>query len=195
MIKYTSEIFRKSIHFSSLWIPGMYLYFTEKTMLSILFPIVLFALIVEISRKCSPELNALINQMFAGIMREKEKNSFSGATYLLISSALSIAIFSKEIAILALTILIISDSCAALVGRKFGRFMIGNKSLEGAGSFFVSAFVIYYFLVVFYNFSLPFGASLMVISAATIVELFAEKIHLDDNFAIPLAIGLVSWII
>ena len=192
MIQYRSEIFRKLFHLSSLWIPILYFYVTNKAMLTILLSLTTMAFLVEFSRKISPELNDLINNSIGNIMRVQEQKSLSGATYLLIAASLSVALFSKEVAILALSVLMISDSCAALVGRKFGRIHIFDKTLEGSVSFFISGVIVYYFLVIVCDFTLPLNISLLAIFSATMTELFVKKFcSLDDNFTIPLSIGLV----
>lgn len=191
MIKYNEEIIRKLIHISSLWIPFLYLYSTTALMLKILLPLTIAAISIDFSRKYIPKLNQLIHNLIGNIMRSHEHKSFAGATYLFISSTLTIAFFSKEIAIFALTILMISDMLAAIIGRKFGKTALFEKSLEGSLSFMISAIFIYYYFITVYNFNLPLKQSILAILAATIAELFAKKIHLDDNFAIPLAVSLI----
>ena len=193
MIQFRLEIARKTIHLSSLWIPILYLYVSKTLMLQLLIPLTLVALIIDLSRRFFPKLNRLINLFVGNMMRSEEKELFflSGATHLLIAASLTTALFTKEIAIFSLSILMISDSFAALIGRNFGKIRIANKSLEGSLSFAISAIFIYYFFNYFYHFSLPLNLSLLAILAATIVELFAKKIHVNDNFAIPLVIGLV----
>lgn len=191
MIKYSSEILRKAFHLSSLWMPILYLYISTRLMLYILVPLTVIAVIVEILRKISPELNRLINSTISSIMRDKEKKSVSGATYLLIAASFSVFFFNKEVAILALSILMISDSCAALIGRRYGKIRILDKTLEGSLSFFISGIAVYYFLMIFCGFSLPLSISMFAIFSTTIVELFSKKIYLDDNLTIPLTIGLV----
>lgn len=191
MIKYNSEILRKIFHLSSLWIPILYSYISTKKMLVILLPLTIISIIIEVSRKFSPELNKLIDEFIGSIMRDKEKGGISGATYLLIASSFSIAFFDKEVAILALTVLMISDSFAALIGRKYGRISFFDKTLEGSLSFFISGMAVYCFLIAFCDFTLPLNVSMFAIFSTTIVELFSKKIHLDDNLTIPLSIGLV----
>ncbi|MCT4635129.1 MAG: hypothetical protein N4A31_02630 [Rickettsiales bacterium] len=191
MIKYNFEILRKIFHLSSLWIPFLYFYLSTKMMLVILLPLTIISIIIEVSRKLSPELNKVINNLIGGIMRDKEEESISGATYLLIASTISVILFNKEVAILALTVLMISDSFAALIGRKYGKVSFLGKTLEGSLSFFLSGMAVYCFLVIFCDFTLPLNVSTFAIFSATIVELFAKKLRLDDNLAIPLSIGLV----
>ena len=122
---------------------------------------------------------------------EKNANSFAGATHLFISSTLTIAFFNKEIAIFSLLVLVVSDTMAALVGRKLGWIKIYDKSLIGSLSFSVSAVMIYYYLVYFHNFNLSLTQSMIAIFFGTMAELFAKKMRLDDNFAIPLAISII----
>lgn len=191
MIKYNSEILRKIFHLSSLWMPILYLYISTKTMLIILLPLTMIAVVVEASRKISPELNNLINNSIGSIMRDKEKKSLSGATCLLIAASVSVLFFTKEVAIFALSTLMISDACAALIGRKFGKIHVLDKTLEGALSFFVSGVAVYYILVMLCELPLSFNVSMFAIFSTTIVELFSKKIHLDDNLTIPLSIGMV----
>jgi len=57
---------------------------------------------------------------------------FTGATYILFSSACTIALFDKPIAIAALAFIIVGDTLAALVGRLYGRHRFGRKSIEGS---------------------------------------------------------------
>lgn len=193
MIEYKKEITRKFIHISSLWIPILYLYSNTATMLKILFPLTIIAIVIETTRKYSHKFNGFISNLIGSIMRDEERNtnSFAGATHLFISSTLTIAFFNKEIAIFSLLVLVISDSLAALVGRKLGWIKIYDKSLIGSLSFAASSVMIYYYVVYFYNFSLSFTQSMIAIFIGTIAELFAKKMHLDDNFAIPLAISII----
>ncbi len=193
MIKYRAEIARKTIHLSSLWIPFAYLYLSKSIMLQILIPLSLLALSIDLSRRIFPKINRLVARFFNEIMRSEEKElaSLSGATYMLISASITIAAFNQESAILALTILMVSDSLAALVGRRFGKVRIVGKSLEGSLSFAISAVMIYYFFIQVYGFHLPQEKTFLAIIVGTLVELFAKKVFLDDNLAIPLSIGLI----
>ena len=117
---------------------------------------------------------------------------------MLISAVLSIFIFPKTIAIVALSVLIISDVFAALVGRKFGKrnFLdIKNKSWEGSIAFFVSALLVsivygFIFDLSYFYFIISFFAS---ISAAMGEALAKEVLHSDDNLTIPISFGITMW--
>ena len=47
---------------------------------------------------------------------------------------------------LGLTICAISDTLAAIIGIKYGKLMLKNKSLEGCLAFFLSSFIICYLM-------------------------------------------------
>lgn len=192
MIKFKSEIVRKIIHLSSLWIPIAYLYLSKSLMLSILITLTIIALLIEATRKPENKLKIFIDKAFSYMMREEEKtgSALTGATYMLLASCIVIAFFSQEVAIFSLTVLMISDTCAALIGRKYGRIKILDKTLEGSLSFIFSAILIYLFYKVNYGFSLTFLSAFISIILASIVELFSKKLHLDDNLSIPLTISL-----
>jgi len=70
--------------------------------------------------------------MFGLILRKHEHNDFTGATYLIISSLFSIAIFSPDIAFIALSFLAIGDTVAAIVGKSQGKrqFLRTPKALK-----------------------------------------------------------------
>jgi len=81
------------------------------------------------------------------------------------------------------------DSISALIGRKFGKTKIGNKSLEGSISFFLSCVVVAFFIP-------GLNVWIGIISAffAAIIELVG--IHkLNDNLTIPIATALIVQIL
>lgn len=123
---------------------------------------------------------------------KKGKGFFNGATWVLISATICVASFPKIITITGFTILIISDIFAALIGRRFGKHKIFDKSWEGTISFVISAIAIVF---LYYNlFNLPFSYLISGVIAAVIsgfVELISKVIKVDDNLAIPISVGLV----
>ena len=140
-IDYKYEVMRKSIHLASLLIPIVYYFISAGVALKILIPITLLSIFLDISRFYSPLLEKLFNNTFGFLMRAHEidrtKKNLSGATYVFISAIFSIAVFPKQIFLLAFPVLILSDTAAALFGRRFGKHKFLSKSLEGTIAFFV----------------------------------------------------------
>lgn len=199
-ITYGNELLRKLFHLSALVIPVFY-YFTSRGLtLSLLVPLTLLVFIVDFSRHHSHKMRKLINLLFGNMLREHEKSSekktWSGASPLFLAAVISIAIFPEQIAIAAFTILIVSDSAAALVGRKWGSRKFLGKTFEGFAAFIISAILVIILVGFIYSEPTPFYIA-GVISAiiGAIIELYSKKIGIDDNLSIPVGIGLVMWAI
>lgn len=189
--KTKSELYRKSIHISSIILPLSYRYiFYNNRKLTFLFlvPLTLIALIIEVVRLEHRSFKRIFLDIFGIMLREHEEKDFTGATYVLISSIICIAIFPADIAFVALSFLAIGDTLAALVGIKFGKRKIvdSKKSLEGSLACFTSSFI---FALFFVN---PFIAFFGSISAA--ISEFID-INLDDNLKIPISSGLIMMIV
>ena len=134
--------------------------------------------------------------IFGFLLREHEvdhkKRNLNGATYVFISALICVIIFPKVFFITAFSILIISDTVAALIGRKFGKHKFLAKSFEGTLSFFISASI-----VVFFTPKIEGNMTEYLIGfAAAFVGAIVENISFgfaDDNLSIPLSVGLTMW--
>ncbi|MFR1032453.1 MAG: diacylglycerol/polyprenol kinase family protein [Alphaproteobacteria bacterium] len=131
--------------------------------------------------------------MFYRTLRNKElKRSqlqLSGGAYVMLAAIACTLLFPANVAVVALSIMLISDTCAALFGKAYGsRRLYKNKSIEGTAAFFVSALLI----MVICNFILPVTyASILAAFVATFAEMYEDKIEIDDNLSIPLFVGAV----
>ena len=195
-IQYRDELFRKLIHLISLSIPIVYYFITEESAAIILGVLAALALIIDLSRYFHPKTGKIFYKIFGFLLREHEldhkKKNLNGATYVLISALISVLIFPKVIFISAFSILIISDSAAALVGRKFGKRKFLSKSLEGTLTFFVSACIVILFTPKVGGFFEEYLIGFIAAFIGAIVENISFKL-IDDNLSIPLSVGLTMW--
>ncbi|MDP1994004.1 MAG: dolichol kinase, partial [Ignavibacteria bacterium] len=145
-IQYRDEHIRKMIHLCSLSFPIIYYFISRYDAIVILSGLTLFSLSIELLRYVSPKAGEIFIRLFGFLMREhemdKKKKNLSGATYVFLSALLSVIIFPKVIFLTAFTVLIISDTSAALIGRRYGKHQFLAKSLEGTLAFFISAVVV-----------------------------------------------------
>jgi len=88
--------------------------------------------------------------------------------------------YAPEITVGALLVLAFEDSFSTVFGKKFGKTMIGKKSLEGSIAGTVAAFV---------PLLLLFSPSKAFLAAA--FGAFAEHFPMEDNLTVPLFAGLV----
>jgi dolichol kinase len=195
-IQYKDELFRKLIHLFSLSIPIVYYFISTETAAIILGILAAIALFIDLGRYIHPETGKIFYKIFGFLLREHEldhkKKNLNGATYVLISALISVLIFPKVIFISAFSILIISDSAAALIGRKFGKHKFLSKSLEGTLTFFVSACIVILFTPKVNGFFEEYLIGFIAAFVGAIVENISFKL-VDDNLSIPLSVGFTMW--
>jgi dolichol kinase len=181
------EVSRKIVHLATLSIPIGYGLLPKETVITILVPLFLGFLIVDLLRHYHAGMASLFQKYFLGtVLREEERNTLMGSTYFLFSSILVILFFPKPIAIASLLFLILSDTAAAIVGKGMGRIRIFGKTLEGSLAFLLSSL----FIVWVYPDLNRFWGSLAALGA-TLIELL--PIRVDDNLTIPLVAGAIMF--
>ena len=194
-IDYRSEIVRKGIHLFSLSIPTIYFFISQQLALCLLLPITAAFIGVDVARYYIPAVSRWFYRWFGWLLRRHEtdtsRKQLTGASNVLISACLCVLLFPKVIAINAFTILIISDTTSALVGRRFGRHRFFAKSLEGSLAFFISAVMV--ILIAPKVSRLPAEYVIGIIAAAIGAVVEALPIRIDDNLSIPLAVGFSLW--
>ena len=87
-----------------------------------------------------------------------------------------------------MSIMLVSDSCAAIIGKFWGSKRFDNgKSVEGTLAFFISAVCVVYF---FFPAISPAIIAVTALSAS-LAEFFEKDLRIDDNFSIPLIAGFI----
>lgn len=188
-----TELYRKAVHLSSLWMP-LFILLAPRNWSIILFAgLLVIDLLVEYAAYQKKSfIGTLFRRMFIKTLRNREVSCSrftpSGSVYIL-AAALTVSVcFAPYAAAAAMSVVLISDTSAALCGKFWGRYRFYNgKSAEGTSAFFISAVLV----IAFY---FP-GVSLAIICAAallaTATEFFEKEISIDDNYAIPLVVGFV----
>ena len=199
-IPYRQEVLRKMVHLSSLWMPFSLFYLPR------LFNVIMFGtfavlnVLIEIAVfRQVPYVTPLYKKLFGKMARESKPGEFrfSGAPPMYASACLTALCFSNRVASCAFAILILSDTSAALIGRKWGRHRFFNgKSLEGSLAFLLSGWIIAACYCAAGGLT---GGTVAIwlagVAVSCIAEFFNEQIHLDDNFTIPLLFGVVAqWL-
>ncbi len=180
-----NEILRKGIHLGMLIIPIGYYFFSKITVLVILGVLILLALGVEKIRFRWVFFSKYFNRSVGRLLRRSEQSGLTGATYLFIGAFLTILLFDKTIALIALLFLVISDALAALVGKLWGkRILYKDKTLEGSIMFLFTALCIVFFFPTH-----PFVIGFAGVCAAFLIDVFVTEIN--DNFIIPVGSGLM----
>tara|TARA_Y100000590_G_scaffold329809_1_gene374580 strand:+ start:1599 stop:2060 length:462 start_codon:yes stop_codon:yes gene_type:complete len=143
---------------------------------------------IDIFRKYDNIISSIFKKILGNVVRDYEQNTLMGATYMLLSFTLISLIFPKDIVIVSMIILSISDSLAAIFGILYGKtLLLNSKTLEGSFIFMISTL----FILSFYYLSLfkLFASSLIV----TITEHLSISKY--DNFTIPIISSTILYIL
>ncbi|MBR2344218.1 MAG: phosphatidate cytidylyltransferase [Lentisphaeria bacterium] len=202
-ISYFEEIKRKLVHLSSLWMVAATLLLAQYQWCAcIMFALLLVLTVVSEHDYANngKYLGRLYGKLFGKMLRKEVRPGqwiVSGGAPVLAAALLINLLFAPVIAAAALAVMLTGDAAAALIGRKFGRHkLVNGKSLEGFLSFILAGYTA--LAAVFFISQMPgnfylWGLAGVVLAA--VVELFQKQLKLDDNFTIPLAVGIViCWL-
>jgi dolichol kinase len=109
----------------------------------------------------------------------------NGASWVLVSCTLIVAIFPVPVAIAALCVALVSDAAAALIGRRWGSLKtgLGDKSLQGSTAFLLTGLGVALLVPGLNN-----TAAVIGVLAGTVLE--AVPLPLNDNVVVPLGIAV-----
>lgn len=192
-ISFASELARKATHMFALVIPGGYylLSLEKSTMLMIMVPIAVIMVFIDVSRLHNGALwHKVLRRIFGRMIRAHEQaGDFTGATYILASTVATVALFSKPVAVTALVFIIVGDTFAALIGRRFGKHkFLKNKSIEGSLACLATTAIVGLLAP-----GITPVVGLVGALVATIAE--AAPIRVDDNVSVPLLSGLAMTLL
>lgn len=120
-----------------------------------------------------------------GFERRDVRNPFTGAMFFYLGFTVAFLVFPFPIASAACAMLAVGDSLSALVGTRFGKHGIADKTAEGSLACFAGSLVI----------GLAFVSPSLALAGALAASLAEFVPRIDDNLTIPLAAGAVMLLI
>jgi dolichol kinase len=203
------EIARKLLHLFALTMPAG-IYYMPKLGLAWYIPTIILGIvlggsvIIEKLRQVNPAVQTLFYKFAGAMLRKEEKHSTTGSTWVIGAAFVCSIVFRKDpwIALVVLTLFILGDAVAALVGMSIGSIKIGKKSLEGSAACFTLCMLFFYAVFPFIPGVFdPLGGRAPIMVAVvtsltiTVFELIplriAPKLIINDNLAVPIIAGLV----
>ena len=192
---YAAELGRKALHLLALVIPlGMWMLGTPLA-LYVLGTGAIVAVGADVARAYWPWFHEWIRTIFGPLMRAEElpevgtRVTFNGATCVLVGAALLTLLFPLRVAVPVLTMTMLADAAAALVGRRIGRHSWGSLSATVEGS---TAFVITGLAVMAAFPSLTLLPAALGVLVAAVVE--AVPFPVNDNIRVPIIAALVIMV-
>lgn len=186
------EFKRKAFHITSLFLPISYIFVSKQVAIITMLIITAGTIFIDTSRHYNRSIQETIDKLFADLMRPFERTGsyqLSGSSYMALGFLIATIMFSKGVAITSCLVLIVSDSCAAIFGKKLGTNRHNGKSLEGSMAFFLSAIMVSMFVFQIEAFYSNFWIIVIASLATSVVEYYSSQIGVNDNFTIPVTFG------
>jgi len=136
-----------------------------------------------------PQIQGAVDKIFAPIMKPHEKTGqkhLSGVSYMLLGFLLTVILFSKEKVITSWLVLIISDSLASIIGKRYGHKLSFGKSIEGSLIFVLSGVAIAIYSAKILLWDISYYRLVLAVIITTTAEFFSAKLKIDDNLLIPI---------
>lgn len=201
------EITRKLLHLFALVMPaGIYcipmfgLPWYVPTI--ILAAVLAGSVIIEHWRMKNPVVQKVFYKAVGSMLRSDEKHRVTGSTWVIGAAFICSIVFREEswISLVVLTLFILGDAVAALVGMSIGRIRIGKKSLEGSVACFILCMLLLTALFPLvpgaldrFGGKLPLVVSTVVAFTITFFELVplrvTRNLTVNDNLAVPVIAG------
>jgi dolichol kinase len=154
--------------------------------------------VVEQLRINYPEFATKVSFLTAYLLRAEEQLKESSTLPFVMAILLCIISFPKMITVAAIYTLSLADPMSAIIGIRFGKKKINDKTLEGSAAFFTATFICIFFI--FYKIVDTQTALILASATALITSAFElVKIRLDDNLTIPIftavILRILCWIL
>ena len=184
ILPFKNELFRKIVHLLSSFFPVLYFCIQKKQIILILVLANIVIFVIESNRLQKNYIGRFFNKYISFMIRPYEKSRFMNATYLCVSYLLIVLFFNKNIAIYSLLLLSISDSCAAIIGIKYGRIkIINSKTLEGTFAFIVSGIILISIISITKDYMIDYRTLYLGVIFSSIIELLTPSRY--DNITVP----------
>ncbi len=184
---------------ASLTLPALALLLPQAAVVALAGAVAVLAVASEAARLTWAPLNRWFLRRFQGLLKPAEMRRPTAATYLAVASVVTLAVFQRPVAALALFYVAVGDPAAGIVGTRYGHIRLpwppGSsraKSLEGTLAFSAAAVGVALLLwsVGVYSVLWPAVAGAL---AAALVELL--PIPIEDNVSVPLASAAVMGVL
>jgi len=182
-------MFRKFYHLLGLIFPILLIIFSRKFALYAAGAAFVVSFAFDFIRLTFRSVNKHIFREIGFMFKPREKRTISGSPYFLAGVFITMLLFDPVYATGGIIFLGVGDASAAVIGSRFGRVPIRDKTLEGSLAFVVSTVIV--LLVLKYAGVLPLKIPGIIAAAVvcSLVELF--PLEVDDNFLLPIVGGLV----
>lgn len=183
------ELARKGLHLLSTAVPlGYAAGIPRSYVIWVLIFALAVALAVEMGRLRSVRARALFDSTVGGLLREHERFSASGATWLIVALLAAAVSLPRDIAVAAMCAVALGDAAAAIIGRALARTEAHRKSFGGSAACFAASALSARAIAGF-----AWHEAVIVGILAAVAE--RPRRPLDDNLRIVIVVGcgILLW--
>lgn len=177
-----AELQRKLVHMASSILPLGYWLLGRELAVIVLACMTIFLALAEFLRLYTLFGRRLYQRFFGSMTRAEEFGRVTGATYVLVGMLLAALLFKPVVAIVAMLFLSLGDSTAAVVGQRYGRITLGDKTLEGT----LACLAVCLGIALLAKLSWPVAVGGALVAA--LVEVVPWR-WVNDNLTIPVLAG------
>lgn len=153
---------------------------------------------MELSRRFSPRVNAVLMAIFSRVAHPHESFRVNSSTWYA-TALFALSLTSSPLSCsLAVLVLALADPAAAVIGRRFGRVrLINGRSLEGSLTFAGVGFLASLTFLALFHGQIDPGARALVALGGALLGAIAELVSrtVDDNLSVPLAVAAGSGLV
>ena len=166
--------------------PVLALFLGEGPFLTLLLAVTLVFVLGDIARLLAKPFNSLFQRLFRPLLRKAEGSQPTGASYVLLGTLAAFALFTQDVAVLAVLFTALGDPVAAMVGTRCPGRRVHGKSPWGTAAMIAAGLGIAGVLHATdaIGFRWPVAVGALVAGIAELLPL-----PLDDNLRVPLVAG------
>lgn len=169
----------------ALAFPVLYLFIDKRDMLLLVGSVTLFFLALDTARLVWPAGERWLLGHAGFFFREADARRYSSATLFLAGTFLTLLLYPKPVASLAIVFATLGDLIAKYVGLEHGRTRISGRTLEGSLGYFLACAL----AGALWSRFVPLTALQVLVGSAAAALTEALPIDLDDNFTVPIISG------
>jgi len=171
---------------AALVFPVLYLFVPKTAILALVGGLAAVFISIDVARLASRRFQGAVSSR-TGFFRKNEERAFSSATLFLAGDFLTLLLFPRPVATMAIIFVTLGDLAAKYAGLEHGSTKVFSRTLEGSAAFF-SACAIAGFV---WSFFVPLTVAQYLLGAAAAALTELLPLRINDNFSVPLVSAAV----
>lgn len=180
--RFRKEVVRKLFHLTGVTIPLFYVLLSKDFAIFYTATLLLASIFLEFIRIRAHILFPM-NKILDMISRQFETTAIASYVYFCMAALIIVFFLSESAAIVGLMVALFGDAFSAIIGVRFGKHKIKDKTVEGEIAGIITVFIIAYLLTKNIIISIILGFVFMIFDLV--------NFGFDDNFVLPMSMSVI----